>query len=164
MELRIENINTTSPYKVYKSGENLRFDTDSGTVYEVGFVEDYSILEENVYQFFISIRQGLPTHRDLNVKLTIQSILHSFFETTEYGMVYICDMADGKQGLRSRLFNMWFNDYETKELYTYLTAHVDFEGIGYYAAGLIRNDNPMRPTFVEAFNDFVASFKAKLEE
>lgn len=53
---------------------------------------------------------------------------------------------------------------EGEKLYesTNTAANVDFEGINYFAAGIIRNDNPMRPAFVNAFNDFVIAFKEKL--
>ena len=43
-------INSTAPYTVIPVGiMAFRFMTDNSLVYEAGFTEDYSLLEENAY-------------------------------------------------------------------------------------------------------------------
>ena len=64
MNLSTKRINTFSPYKVFlKDNGSLCFKTQSGSVYEVGFVEDYTFMDENAYQFFIMELEG--NHQEL---------------------------------------------------------------------------------------------------
>ena len=45
IDLPIERVNALSPYKVYiNNNGSLGFETQYGSVYEVGFVEDYTCL------------------------------------------------------------------------------------------------------------------------
>lgn len=54
IDLPIERVNALSPYKVYiNNNGSLGFETQYGSVYEVGFVEDYTFMDENAFQFFI---------------------------------------------------------------------------------------------------------------
>ena len=53
IDLPIERVNALSPYKVYiNNNGSLGFETQYGSVYEVGFVEDYTFMDENAFQFF----------------------------------------------------------------------------------------------------------------
>lgn len=52
IDLPIERVNALSPYKVYiNNNGSLGFETQYGSVYEVGFVEDYTFMDENAFQF-----------------------------------------------------------------------------------------------------------------
>ena len=54
LTLSLEKINARSPYQIKLSGNgSFSFTTDEGLTYEVGFVEDYMLFVENVYQFFL---------------------------------------------------------------------------------------------------------------
>ena len=45
IDLPIERVNALSPYKVYiNNNGSLGFETQYGSVYEVGFVEDLSLI------------------------------------------------------------------------------------------------------------------------
>lgn len=72
MNLSTKRINTFSPYKVFlKDNGSLCFKTQSGSVYEVGFVEDYTFMDENAYQFFIMELEGNHVVKDEWVRQTI---------------------------------------------------------------------------------------------
>lgn len=78
-------------------------------------------------------------------------------------MLYICDVSDGKQSARDRLFAMWFNSYEGKFNYTLSRVSIQIDGIDYYASLLISNLNPSYAEVLSAFNAFVSGFASKVE-
>lgn len=80
IDLPIERVNALSPYKVYiNNNGSLGFETQYGSVYEVGFVEDYTFMDENAFQFFILESQGKHSVKDPLVRETIWVILETFF-------------------------------------------------------------------------------------
>lgn len=163
MNLPIERINDLSPYKVsLKDNGSLCFRTLSGSVYEVGFVEDYTFMDENAYQFFIIELEGNHSVRDELVKQTIWSIIETFFSENNPIVLYICDMSDGKQAVRNRLFSIWYNEYENKENFTFLSTKVEVEDTDYYASIIIKNSNPQIEEIKKSFEKFIQELKEKL--
>ena len=123
IDLPIERVNALSPYKVYiNNNGSLGFETQYGSVYEVGFVEDYTFMDENAFQFFILESQGKHSVKDPLVRETIWVILETFFLENNPVILYICDMSDGKQAIRNRLFSMWYYEYEQRESFTFLST------------------------------------------
>ena len=146
IDLPIERVNALSPYKVYiNNNGSLGFETQYGSVYEVGFVEDYTFMDENAFQFFILESQGKHSVKDPLV------------------ILYICDMSDGKQAIRNRLFSMWYYEYEQRESFTFLSTKVEVESTDYYASVLVKNSNPQLEDIKVAFNSFIENMKEKLE-
>lgn len=128
IDLPIERVNALSPYKVYiNNNGSLGFETQYGSVYEVGFVEDYTFMDENAFQFFILESQGKHSVKDPLVRETIWVILETFFLENNPVILYICDMSDGKQAIRNRLFSMWYYEYEQRESFTFLSTKVEVE-------------------------------------
>ncbi|MDC7195753.1 DUF6169 family protein, partial [Phocaeicola vulgatus] len=76
---------------------------------------------------------------------------------------YICDMSDGKQAIRNRLFSMWYYEYEQRESFTFLSTKVEVESTDYYASVLVKNSNPQLEDIKVAFNSFIENMKEKLE-
>ena len=80
IDLPIERVNALSPYKFYiNNNGSLGFETQYGSVYEVGFVEDYTFMDENAFLFFILESQGKHSVKDPLVRETIGVILETFF-------------------------------------------------------------------------------------
>ena len=104
----------------------------------MGFVEDYMLLVENVYQFFLVPKTEAGTTRDAKIQQTITAIIEEFFAAQEVLLDYICDTKDGRQAARSRLFSGWFAKYPLRHQYTLRTMSVDFEGEAYYASVILR--------------------------
>lgn len=163
MELSLERINAFSPYKVsLKDNGSLSFCTQYGSVYEVGFVEDYTFMDENAYQFFIIEVEGNHSAKDDLIRKTIWIIIETFFSENNPVVLYICDMSDGKQAVRNRLFSMWYHKYENKNNFTYLSTNVNIEETAYYASVIVKNSNPQLEEIKESFNIFIADLKEKL--
>lgn len=163
MNLSTERINSLSPYKVFlKDNGSLCFKTQSGSVYEVGFVEDYTFMDENAYQFFIMELEGNHSVKDEWVRQTIWVIIETFFLENNPVVLYICDMSDGKQAVRNRLFSMWYYEYENKNDFTFLSTRVEVEETDYYASVIIKNSNPQLEEIIESFEMFIQELKEKL--
>lgn len=76
----------------------------------------------------------------------------------------MCDTADGKEAMRNRLFLSWFKTYEMKSRYVCKDAHLEVEGIGMYAAIIIRKDNPLIEKVTEEFDETVNILSNKPNE
>lgn len=163
MNLPIERINALSPYKVsLKENGSLCFRTLSGSVYEVGFIEDYTFMDENAYQFFILELEGKHSAKDELVKQTIWVIIETFFSENNPIVLYICDMSDGKQAIRNRLFSIWYYEYENKNNFTFLSTKIEVEDTDYYASIIIKNSNPQIEEIRNSFEEFIKELKGKL--
>ena len=111
------SINTRSPYPVRtENGYSFLFTTDYGHIYEIGFLEDFTLGDNcNTYQFFISLHDSNHYPRDKKVFDTIVAILEEFFKNELVTLVYICDTFDGRQIYRNSnshpahraLWGMW---------------------------------------------------------
>lgn len=150
-----EVINKTSPYHVIDIGEGaVRFITDKALVYEAGFAEDYTFLEDGCYQFYLKEISGSSASRDIKIMQTVGAIIEEFFNKNQSVVLYICDNSDGRQAVRDRIFTAWFDIYENKDKFTFLHGEAEFDGVGYFTSIIIRNDNPDLQDVIDAFNDF----------
>lgn len=120
-------------------------------------------MDENAFQFFILESQGKHSVKDPLVRETIWVILETFFLENNPVILYICDMSDGKQAIRNRLFSMWYYEYEQQESFTFLSTKVEVESTDYYASVLVKNSNPQLEDIKVAFNSFIENMKEKLE-
>ena len=90
--------------------------------------------------------------------------IDEFFKKNQSTLLYICEMGDGKQSMRSRLFEHWFNSYDRKMLFTLLTTSiVDEEGELNFATLIIRNDNPKLSEIIMEFSESVKLLSQKPE-
>lgn len=160
--LSINSINMKAPLSVTttEGGAFCFFDT-CGNSFMVGFVEDYTIMDSGVYQFFIKNQTGVKGSSDKKVVETIIAILEEFFKSNESAVLYICDSADGKQSARDRLFSTWFGRYSGKMNYTLSHASISFDGVDYFASLLLANNNPRFAEILSAFNKFTLEMAGK---
>lgn len=162
-ELDINRINESAPYKVIKAKHPnyFRFISETGVEFAVGFDEDEFISSES-YQFIIVNYNSKPSPRDKGVRDTIFAVINEFFRANNATMLYICESGDGKQAMRSRLFNYWFSTLAEKGKYAiYQSSLVDDEGINNFFAVITRTDNPHASEVIKEFYDNLYFFSHK---
>lgn len=168
MILDIAKINAKSSYEVTAiPGVNfVSFLTDYGVQYAIGFEkDDTSMPVTETYQFSIINVNNKKSPRDPKVRETIIAVVEDFFAENQEVMLYICETGDGKQSMRSRLFEYWFNHYKQEWNVMLLSTSVrDEEGILNYAAIILRNDHPRLKEIVNEFTDAVTLLNSKPEE
>ena len=73
--------------------------------------------------------------------------------------------GDGKQSMRSRLFEFWYNHYEGRKILMFLEASVvDADGVVNYTALLIRKDHPQLTEIVTEYTNTVKLLNDKPKE
>ena len=156
-QLDSQRINSRAPYQVKQSDDEnfFEFFTEHDVHYSVGFMPDAILMQNEAYHLIIVNVDNRPSPSDRKVKNTVLAIVAEFFEQNNTTLLYICDTGDGKQRLRSRLFEQWFAAYKQKALYTSVTSSVvDEDGIMNYATIILRNDNPR---LVETISEFTTT-------
>lgn len=163
MIITAEQINKRAPYKVVPADENsFLFVTKRGVTYSVGFVPDYSFLDEGVYQFFIANLYKKHEAEDDDVVATIMVVIEEFFQQGQPVMLYICDNMDNRQAVRDRLFKMWFRTYAVNVNFTMYNDHILIDDSMYYASIILRRDHPKHNEIISLFHDFVLTIPEKL--
>lgn len=157
VELDIEKINRESPYLVERvSDGEFSFVTDYGIEYIICFEPDDILLRNEAYQFSIVNKNGLKSPLDRKLRNTIMSVIYEFFSCNNATILYICETGDGKQGLRSRLFESWYNASLRKAAFAVFSASItDPEGVINYASIILRTDNPHFTEVIQEFSDTV---------
>lgn len=164
VRLNLESINTVSPYELTATHEGrcYSFVTDYGVIYSVSFLEDDLMYNENVYQFIIANVNNKKSPRDSKLRKTIIEIIYAFFEEEQNTLLYICETGDGKQNMRGRLFEYWFNSSIRKSEFVFYSAVVkDAEGISNYTAIISRIDNPNLSEVINEFTNTVVMLNQK---
>ena len=160
--LDIDAINRVSPYMVSLAATNeYRFQTQTGTIYHVGFIPDDNIKSCESYQFFISRETIHHPQKDDYVKECVLAVLDEFFNQNTSVILYICETSDGKEAARDRLFVQWYCNYHDSQQFTLKTAHVEADGVGMYTAIIIRNDNPSLQLICKEFDDLATLLTVK---
>ena len=164
IQISLSNINLRAAYHV-TSPDNGQFvfTTDQGKTYKIGFIQDYMISDDGVYQFFINTEDEFKTAPDKRVRQTVMVVLEEFFRQKEVVLDYICDTGDNRQAARSRIFNSWFRLFANQNLFTLRPMSVKAEGIEFFAAVVLRNDNPRFSNIIDAIQQFEKQIKDKLQ-
>lgn len=111
----MSKLNLPLPYNIVKE-EDLyyTFTTESGIKYTAYFISisQYGDNLEDTYMFNFDHEETETKHlHDSRIKATIIHIIERFFETNINSMIYICDSLDGKELVRKKLFDKWYNEY-----------------------------------------------------
>lgn len=155
--LILDKVNLSVPYcvkegKVYGFYE---FVTTHGVHYSIGFMEDDLLMQEDAYQLIIANVNHRSSPRDTKVRDTVVGIVDEFFAQNNTTLLYICETGDGKQAMRSRLFEFWFSKFKRKALFTMISSSIiDEDGVVNYATIILRNDNPR---FTQAIAEYTKS-------
>ena len=165
-KLSLDSINSYSPYEVFLS-EKIRgylFVTSYEVQYSIDFIEDDLLTQSESYQFIIQNINNSSSPRDPFVRETIMRIVEEFFQKNQSTLLYICDSSDGKQSMRSRLFNYWFEGYSEKDKYEILSSNVvDAEGTPTYVSVIFRKDNPDAEIIKDEFTQTTLLLSTKPE-
>lgn len=96
--------------------------------------------------------------RDDLIAPTVVAIFLDFYKQHDENVCfYICDSSDGKQHVRKRKFDMWFNEYN-RGAFVKLDAEIkDSAGIWYTVALIMRNNNFYRREIIESFTNLVVT-------
>ena len=153
--LSAEEINQSSPYHVTQVDElSVRFCTQKGVHYWVGFMHDIFILTENGYYLYLT-NESETKGEDPLVYKTVVAIIANFFAHSESdAMLYICSPSDSKQAARARLFEIWFNKSEESKSFTLNTYSEIDEGVHYFYGIILHKDNPDHDKMIDIFLDF----------
>ena len=164
--LSLDIINTTAPYEVYwhEHSRTYRFKSDYGVVLAIGFDDDDMIENAESYVLSIINVNKIPSPRDFKMRDTVMLIIEDFFNKNEAALLYICESGDGKQYMRSRLFEFWFSSYQMKDKFLLMPVSIeDMDGVENFAALIVRKDNPNILDIVTEFSNTVAMFSVKPE-
>lgn len=140
------------------SGRNYTFHTEGGSTYILVFIpmtifED--IPEDTLFVFNI-LRPVRGTSPDdaRRISNTIAYVLERFFQTIENAILTTCDVDDGKQRSRKRLFDRWLHHHNDGRILT-VTAKQN-TGIGVTDATMYyRADNPFRFILEQRFREYI---------
>lgn len=158
-DISIDRINKQASYLVEPTEEDLffQFCTDSGVHYSVGFLVDDALLESESYQLIVANLNSYKSPRDRKVRDTIIAIVDEFFYVNNAALIYLCETADNKQRMRSRLFEYWFSTYAQKARFTTMSSSIiDKEGVVNFVTLIVRNDNPH---LIEIVAEFTTSIQ-----
>lgn len=164
-QLDLSRINEASPYEVRLNKHGFfQFKTRAGVVLAVGFDDD-DLLNAESYQFIIVNTNNKPSPQDPLVRITITEIIREFFRVNNATMLYICETADRKQAMRSRLFSHWFDNFNERKNYTFIQSRIDDEeGVVNYFAIIVRKDNPNYSSVIDEFSSAIKFFSEKPKE
>lgn len=139
-------------------GRSYTFHTEGGSTYILVFIpmsifED--IPEDTLFVFNIlrPVRGEAPDDA-MRISNTIAFVLEQFFQTIENAILTTCDVDDGKQRSRKRLFDRWLRNHNDGRILT-VTAKQN-TGIGVTDATMYyRVDNPFRFILEQRFREYI---------
>ncbi len=143
------------------------FETDNEVWYELAFkLFDYFFTDtrytHKAYEFRIDVlwtpHEKLPA-QDSRIKPTIAAIIHDFFaRITEPIVLYVCESSDGKQMARSRLFSVWFIEYQTPEIFKFDVVLRDKKDQDIPISMLVQSNNPHLSNIADEFRKIVGGY------
>lgn len=137
------------------------FETNRGIIYEIKFKPSSYIkifdknVSEYIFEFVIEVAindTGKNPPFDVKVSRTIAGIFKEFLLKYDNNIaLYICDSSDGKQELRKRKFDEWYNKYQDNTFAKMNEKLKDSKGNYYLITMILQRKNPRRAQIVEAF-------------
>ena len=125
--------------------------TTSDVVYEIKFKPSQYILEienfdnELVFEFVIEVLykpENVALTLDKLIGPTINKIFHEFYGFyNESITIYICDSSDGKQYVRKRKFDHWFEEFNDDTFVKVDDTVLDAENNDYPVSFILKRDN-----------------------
>ena len=162
--LDLTRICRLAPYKVWTDdGRDYYIETSRGQIFDVGFMDDYSIWQTGAYQFTISNQSHRPSPLDQKLRETILLLIEAFFAANPDILLYICETGDGRQAFRSRLFIRWFNTYARRDDYVLQTAEVQEGKTKNFAVLIVQKSNPRVNEIIAEFDETISILTNKPE-
>lgn len=141
--------------------------TQSDVIYEIKFkpssylIEIDDIINELVFEFVIEV-----LYKPVNVALTldkligptIYKIFKDFYSLHNKSVtVYICDSSDGKQYIRKRKFDHWFEEFNDTTFIKFDDIVTDAEQNEYPVSFILKKDNPNFHTILDILSKIVST-------
>ena len=124
-------LHSLHPYDFRKTDDaTYYFETDNGLKYRSYFIEIPSTFY-TLYSFSFDKEEGSVAY-DKRVKDTIVTILADFFDADNYILGYTCDVTDGREMARKRLFDSWFKQENDGSL-----RKIDFQADNIYVSLIV---------------------------
>jgi chorismate synthase len=146
------------------------FTTSNTITYEVTFKPTPYLFGEdstfslNTFEFSLLVSANALTKSlpfDKAIAPTIAAIFVDFYSKAEDTIaIYICDSSDGRQLLRQRKFNDWFEIYKKETFIKIDSGFVESNGTFYPVSLIIKNKNPHRVQIFEAFLNVIDGYNA----
>ena len=138
LKLRNVDLHSLHPYDFRKADDaTYYFETDNGLRYRAYFIS-FPATFYTLYSFSFEKEEGVGIY-DVRVKDTIITVLRDFFDAENYILGYTCDVTDGREMARKRLFDRWFEqendgalrkiDFQTDNIYVSLIVNKDYFAI-----------------------------------
>ena len=154
----------------YEGGINnaYTFQTGSKISYSITFKPTFylfgedSIFSQNTFEFSILVLAN-PTDKtpplDKAIPPTIAAIFKDFYENApETIAIYICDSSDGRQLLRRRKFDDWFEYYKGELFIKIDSGFKEIDGSEYPVSLIIKGTNPFRTQIFDEFLNVVDKY------
>ena len=161
--MNLKDSNSSTHYqRIHNPSDNsFVFITDTQIEYKAYFLEasDYfpnQPFSHNLFMFGFDISTKISEYKerkayDEKVRNTISQTIDDFLKYDKNRIIiYVCDTKDEKQMYRGRLFNKWFVNLSGE------TQIIKVDDVLYesaYISALLRNDNPFKNEFADAFFD-----------
>ena len=134
MKRRNVELRSLHPYDFQKAGDaTYYFETDNGLRYRAYFIE-FSATFYKMYSFSFEKERGDGAY-DSRVKDTRISVLADFFDADNYILGYTCDVTDGREMARKRLFDRWFEQENDGTL-----RKIDFQADNIFVSLIVNKD------------------------
>ena len=137
------------------------FETNASIIYEIKFKPSNYInlfdknISEFIFEFVIKVAvndTGKNPPLDINISKTIAAIFKEFLLKHNNNIaLYICDSSDGKQDLRKRKFDEWYEKYQDKSFAKMNETLQDSKGNLYLISMILQAKNPRRIQIIDAF-------------
>lgn len=137
------------------------FATRLGIIYEIKFKPSSYInvfeekISEYIFEFVIEVSEnetGKNPPFDIKVSRTIAQIFKEFLLKHDNNIaLYICDSSDGKQELRKRKFDEWYEKYQDNTFAKMNEKLKDSNGNFYLITMILQYKNPRRAQIIDAF-------------
>jgi hypothetical protein len=147
------------PYSIeQKEDGTYFFKTISGISYIAYFIDVSFDSTIPLYSFSFEPENEKGVY-DERISVTIIHILRKFFENHLNSMLFVCDVSDGKEKGRLRLFNNWYKNYQGDDILLKIDYQTTFPDYNLLASLLIHKENVLKDFAIKQFQEFIEAMK-----
>jgi hypothetical protein len=138
------------------------FITKNEIEYRVAFIVDetFSAISgldiNNIFQIIVEKVTDKREKLDIQVSVTIQSIIIAFFKNSQNSMLYVCDDKDNKSIKRFKVFNRWYSRSGIESTIlkkdNVINCKSNSQNTIIYSSLLYHKENRNQKTIIEIYN------------
>ncbi len=129
--------------------------TDSGAKYSFDLIDSASYFPQypgNIVSLTFDLLNGEKAPFNAKFKNTIVFLIESYFEKNYSNvLIYVCDSTDNRHFARNRLFQKWFDEFNTENQYEKYDIEIDTDGI-ILSSLIVRRDNFFKELIIDSYN------------